>query len=256
MFIAETHKPAHPNCVGCVLLQQCSAGVPQQRITRRKRHPALAPQHTATPHLDMIIYKYIYAMDTLLKLFSVQEILALDAPRPSLSTPAQKRTRDGSRRTEAGRVDKAQAQWQKMLDGARTGQNHIADARSRDGMYFRRRFRMPFCLTGLVQVMLDENWFPKFGKNGSGPVDASGRPGASLHVKVLSALRVIGRGVCIDECFDGSGCGEESIRIFVHDFTAIFADRYQQGLCSSRRSVPERVSARCACARAPTHQHH
>ena len=177
-------------------------------------------------------------MDTLLKVFSVQEILALDAP--SLSTPAQKRTRDGFRRTEAGRVDKAQAPWQKMLDGARTGQNNIADARSRDGMYFRRRFRMPYSLfTGLVQVMLDENWFPKIGKNGSGPVDASGRVGASLHVKVLSALRVIGRGVCFDECFDGSGCGEESIRIFFHDFTAIFAERYQLCILTGPKTPAE-----------------
>jgi len=184
--------------------------------------------------------------DILLKIFTLDQIIALDSPlteapaTSSTSDVCQKRTRDGSRRTESGRIDKSDAPWQKMLDGVSDGTNAIADASSRDGVYFRRRFRMPHLLfNSLVQVMLDEKWFPKFGEQGSGPVDASGRIGASLHVKVLSVLRVIGRGVCFDECYDGSGCGEESIRVFFHEFTAVFAVRYQQCILKGPTTTAE-----------------
>ena len=87
---------------------------------------------------------------------------------------------------------------------------------------------MPFSLFQvLVKIILDERWFPKFGSAGEGQLDCTRQHrGATLHVKVLSCLRVLGRGVVFDECFDGSGCGEESIRSFFHDFTAMFSARF------------------------------
>ncbi len=42
-------------------------------------------------------------------------------------------------------VDKKEAPWQKMLDGAGKT-NSICDEASRDGKYFTRRFRMPYSL--------------------------------------------------------------------------------------------------------------
>jgi hypothetical protein len=80
---------------------------------------------------------------------------------------------------------------------------------------------MPYSLfQAFIKVILDEVWFPKYGTNGEGPIDCTKNSGASLHVKVLSVLRVLGRGFVFDECFDGSGCGEEVIRVFFHAFTA------------------------------------
>jgi hypothetical protein len=87
---------------------------------------------------------------------------------------------------------------------------------------------MPFSLFQvLIQIILEERWFPKFGCEGDGQLDCTKQHrGASLHVKVLSALRVLGRGVVFDECFDGSGCGEESVRSFFHLFVAKFSQRF------------------------------
>jgi hypothetical protein len=136
-----------------------------------------------------------------------------------------KKTRDGSARRHP--VDKKEAPWQRMLDSNDKGGNSIHDERSRDGKYFRRRFRMPYSLfKSLIQVMLEEQWFPAYGPTGEGQLDATKKNrGATLQVKVLSVLRVIGRGVVFDECYDGSGCGENSIRVFFHAFVAIFSQR-------------------------------
>jgi hypothetical protein len=108
-----------------------------------------------------------------------------------------------------------------MLDGYVKGENTIGDEATGDGKYFRRRFRVPFSLfTALIETILLERWFPKYGVMGEGPMDCTKTRGASLQVKVLSVLRVLGRGCVFDEVFDGSGCGEESIRVFFHSFTS------------------------------------
>jgi hypothetical protein len=112
-----------------------------------------------------------------------------------------------------------------MLDGCKAGSNTIQDPETRDGKYFRRRFRMPYQLYQvLIEVILNEKWFPKYSDSGEGPMDCTKNRGASLQVKVLSVLRVLGRGVTFDECYDGSGCGEESIRVFFHLFTERFCE--------------------------------
>ena len=134
----------------------------------------------------------------------------------------QKRGRNGANRTAL----KHTSSWQSMLDANDVMMNTIDDERSRDGRYFRRRFRMPYSLfKSLVAGMLKERWFPKYGRLGEGPLDAAKNRGASLQVKVLSVLRVLGRGLVFDECHDGSGCSEESIRVFFHSFVAIFSQR-------------------------------
>ena len=130
-----------------------------------------------------------------------------------------KRCRNSSKRRQP--IPKNDAPWQRMLDGYLKGSNTIGDEESRDGKYFRRRFRVPYSLyVAFIKTILDEGWFPKYGVNGEGPMDCTKTRGASLQVKVLSALRVLGRGCVFDEVFDGSGCGEESIRVFFHSFTS------------------------------------
>ena len=98
-----------------------------------------------------------------------------------------KRTRNGAARK--GSAKKCDAPWQKMLDMNDASMNSIHDERSRDGKHFRRRFRMPYSLfKSLIQVMLDEQWFPRYGSKGEGPLDCTKTRGASLQVKVLSVF--------------------------------------------------------------------
>jgi hypothetical protein len=133
-----------------------------------------------------------------------------------------------------------------MLERHANGLNSIHDESTRDGKYFRRRFRIPFALyTELVQAMINEGWFAGFGPNGEGMLDATktekGR-GASLWVKVLSVLRILGRGVVFDECFDGSGCSESMLQSFFHHFVQVFSSRMLHcAVCPPKNSEELRV---------------
>jgi hypothetical protein len=124
---------------------------------------------------------------------------------------------------------KSDAPWHKMIENNVKGMNSIHDETTRDGKFFRRRFRIPFALYyELVKAMIDEGWFSGFGPHGEGMLDATKTErnrGASLWVKVLSVLRVLGRGVVFDECFDGSGCSESMIQTFFHQFLRVFSSR-------------------------------
>ena len=122
---------------------------------------------------------------------------------------------------------KSSAPWQRMLDRAEES-NGVSVPDSIDGRYFRRRFRIPYKMfKALIQVMLDDNWFPgDFEADGGGKCCKLGKKGASLQVKVLSVLRVLGRGVCFDELYDGSGLSESITSTFFHRFVAMFVERY------------------------------
>jgi hypothetical protein len=125
-------------------------------------------------------------------------------------------------------IDKLSAPWQLMLDNAKLGINGVADPDSRDGKYFRRRFRVPYILfTTIVDVAIGDGWFPgDFEVDGRGVANATGERGASLHVKILSVLRVLGRGDCFDDCFDGSNCSESSLSVWFHKFMRVFVERF------------------------------
>jgi hypothetical protein len=127
------------------------------------------------------------------------------------------------------RFPKSEAPWAKMLSNNVNGFNTIHIPDTRDGRYFRRRFRIPFSLfMALINIMVRECWFLGFDSEGRGLLDATKKEvmrGASLHVKVLSCLRILGRGVVFDECFDGSGCSEATIQAFFHLFTQRFVSR-------------------------------
>ena len=132
----------------------------------------------------------------------------------------------GKKRRMRDLEPKANAPWQRMLDRAQE-RDGVSDPDSIDGRYFRRRFRIPFKMfQALIQVILDDNWFPgDFEADGAGKCCKLGIKGASLHVKVLSVLRVLGRGVCFDELYDGSGLSEAVTSTFFHRFVATFAER-------------------------------
>jgi hypothetical protein len=116
-----------------------------------------------------------------------------------------------------------------MLQEQAAGKNSIHDECTKDGRYFRRRFRIPFSMFAtLIKIILEERWFSGFDENGRGLLDATRderRRGASLHVKVLSVLRVLGRGNVFDEVFDGSGCSESLIASWFHQFLDRFVAR-------------------------------
>ena len=180
----------------------------------------------------------VYSFAELQHLFEDSESDSLPPCVVGASILRSKRCRNGSARRSP--TPKKDAPWQRMLDGCGKGSNTINDEYSRDGRYFRRRFRMPHRMFQcLVKLMLDEQWFPGFDADGRGRRDCTGNCGASLHVKVLSVLRVLGRGVTFDECFDGSGCGEESTRSFFHSFTERFAQRLYPQVCYPPRSVED-----------------
>lgn len=113
-----------------------------------------------------------------------------------------------------------------MLDNAQLS-GGAADPNSVDGRYFRRRFRLPYDLfDALNRVMLNDNWFPgEYEPDGRGKCDGIGIRGASIQVKHLSVLRVLGRGVCFDELYDGSGLSESVLSRFFHRFNSIFTSR-------------------------------
>ena len=82
---------------------------------------------------------------------------------------------------------------------------------------FRLRFRMPLeMFEDLVQMCIDRGWFPEQA------TDCTGRVGPHLRLKVLSVLRVLGRAACFDDCEEGTGIDEETLRTFFHEFTKKF----------------------------------
>lgn len=133
----------------------------------------------------------------------------------------------GRKRRKRDLEPKSNAPWQRMLDKAEQS-NGASDPDSIDGRYFRRRFRVPYSMfKALIQVMLDDNWFPgDFEADGGGKCSVLGIKGASLQVKVLSVFRALGRGVCFDELYDGSGLSEAVTSTFFHRFVAVFVQRY------------------------------
>ena len=160
-----------------------------------------------------------------------------------------KRHRDSSKRCSANVVDKKDAPWQRMLDLHNKGGNTIDDEKSNDGRYFRRRFRVPYSLfQTIIAQMLSDNWFPGFGPQGQGRMHAiklESNRGASLQVMVLSCLRILGRGVAFDECFDGSGCKEECIRVFFHKWCPMFVKKLMPSVVQpplSTEDIEEQVN--------------
>ena len=109
--------------------------------------------------------------------------------------------------------------WEYVLGGT------WADPISRDGKTFRCRFRTTheFFLELVVRA---KELFPTHAKR-----DALGRSPGPIELKVLGVLRVLGRGVCFDDCQEGTYIDKETHRVFFHAFCHKFARKYYSVYC-------------------------
>jgi len=134
--------------------------------------------------------------------FMFLKALASEGPKPKRTRPNQQ-----------DRPDYEDRQWARDLR-----HKDIDDMTKPAGKAFRRGFRVPNAfLNRLVGMCVDRGWFPEHG------IDALGRKGPHVRLKILSVLRVLGRAVCFDECKTGTGINEETLRVFFHAFCKHFA---------------------------------
>ena len=98
----------------------------------------------------------------------------------------------------------------------------VKDPGTKDGKLFRRRFRVPHpVFEDICRTLAEREEFKVHGTQGYSKV-----PSAPLALKVLAALRVLGRGECFDTCYELSNIHSETLRRFFHRFTAFYASQY------------------------------
>jgi hypothetical protein len=117
------------------------------------------------------------------------------------------------------RDPKSSMWWEYVLGGT------WADPTSRDGKTFRRRFRTTHDFF-LGLVVRAKELFPMHSKP-----DALGRRPGPIELKVLGVLRVLGCGVCSDDCQEGTNMDKETHRKFFHAFCHKFARKYYSLYC-------------------------
>lgn len=105
--------------------------------------------------------------------------------------------------------DPVTSAWSKFLQ-----RDGIGDPSHRNGRLFRYRFRVPYPIYADLLHQLQH--LPQFRDR----VDALGRPSAPLNLKLLAALRVLGRGECFDTCEELCDIASVTLNNFFHDFTA------------------------------------
>jgi hypothetical protein len=116
----------------------------------------------------------------------------------------QKKTRPN----QEERPQYSQCKWQKDWD------HEDADkADTKRGKKFRRRFRgSKAFVQRLADICVERGWYCLE------PRDVGGRKGVHLRLKILSALRVLGRAACFDDIEDHTEMSEETARTFFHSF--------------------------------------
>ena len=123
-------------------------------------------------------------------------------------------SRKGTKYKKRTVYDYSQSAWALFL--RREG---VDDPTHKNGKLFRRRFRVPYPLyLELVHRLSEEDDFED-------KADATGKPSAPLHLKILASLRVLGRGECFDTCYELSNIHAETLRTFFLKFI-----RYISGL--------------------------
>merc|ERR1711998_152345 len=125
-----------------------------------------------------------------------------DEPRPK-----RRKTHDQTWRDEHEILDLRDSVWWRFIQRPR-----VRDPTTREGRLFRRRFRVPYWyFQRLCSMFRDNGW-------GAGDMDVCGRQSQPLELKILAALRVLGRGECFDTCSELSNISESTLRRFFHDF--------------------------------------
>ena len=104
--------------------------------------------------------------------------------------------------------------WEYVMGGS------YADPTSRDGKAFRARFRTTHSFF-LDLVEKAKELFPKHKKK-----DAIGKSSSPIELKVLAVLKILGRGVCFDDCADCTFMNKETHRRFFHKFCHLFAKKF------------------------------
>jgi hypothetical protein len=83
---------------------------------------------------------------------------------------------------------------------------------------FRRWFPLPYQqYLELFRDAIEGEWFPRW----TSSKDAFGKPSSPLELLILGALRYLGRGWTFDDCEESTAIGEETHRVFFHEFTKI-----------------------------------
>merc|ERR1711934_133006 len=134
-----------------------------------------------------------------LRLISLLKLL-VDLRDESDGPPAKRRkTHDQSWREEEP-LDPLDSVWWRFLH-----RDGIEDSSHRVGRLFRRRFRVPYWyFRHLCSMWRDNGWPPS-------DRDACGRKSQPLELKILAALRVLGRGECFDTCAELSNISESTL---------------------------------------------
>ena len=121
---------------------------------------------------------------------------------------------------------KRQRLWKPRKDYYESAFWHIVanpsnqDPQSFDGRCFRRRFRVPYSVFLQLVDFAEALGFDRR------PVDAAGKNGAPLEIKILAVLQLLGRGLCFDDVALTTNISEEVIRVFFHDFIDKFVHKY------------------------------
>jgi hypothetical protein len=124
---------------------------------------------------------------------------------------AKRRKRETKPRAKREDVNYRDTVWFRMLLKA-----DISDPESRTGKLFRRRFRLPYALfqDHLAELRSDSGmeWESR---------DATGLVGrvVPLELKVLGALRIMGRSWVFDDVSEVTGMGETTMRVFFEKWT-------------------------------------
>jgi hypothetical protein len=126
--------------------------------------------------------------------------------------------RERKTRVDFAREDFANAPWQQMID---SGSYKLTTTKA--GRNFRRKFRLPASLFDfVVATVLHLRLFVEYDSKGCGQ-DAFCRPMASLHVKILCVLRVLGSGCEFAAVYEGSLLDEQTVRVFFLRFVEFFS---------------------------------
>ena len=121
--------------------------------------------------------------------------------------------------------------WGRMLRSDRI--NDPTDRKG--GKLFRRRFRVPYPIyLQLVDITRASGVFKE-------TPDAAGNPAAPLELKILSVLRVLGRGYCFDGVEELTCISAEVLRVFFKNFCEYFARENFARYCNPP-STPEEIA--------------
>ena len=130
-----------------------------------------------------------------------------------------------------GRPNYMASTWGRMLQS-----NRINDPTDRKGgKLFRRRFRVPYPI--YLQIVDTTRASGLFTES----PDAAGNPAAPLELKILSVLRVLGRGYCFDGVEELTCISAEVLRLFFKKFCEYFARENFARYCNPP-STPEGIA--------------